>query len=124
MISVNSVSGGKTSSYMAVHYPADVNIFACVCIDAPNCAPKDPAVLRYATEKLKGNFIASAEHDKTLKVMMQLEQLIGRDIIWVRGKSFDEVIDGAGCMPTWKRRFCTIELKIIPIFEYVYFRFG
>ena len=26
MITVNSVSGGKTSSYLAKHYPADYNI--------------------------------------------------------------------------------------------------
>jgi hypothetical protein len=124
MITVNSLSGGKTSSYMAVHHPADIEIFACVCIDYPEAAPKDPAILKYCLEKLDGNFIASAEHDKTLKVMMQLEQLIGKEIVWVRGKSFDEVIDNAGCLPTWNRRFCTTELKIIPIFEYVYPRFG
>jgi len=45
---INSLSGGKTSSYMAIHYPADVNIFACVCIDDQNCMPKDLTVLAYA----------------------------------------------------------------------------
>jgi hypothetical protein len=124
MITVNSLSGGKTSSFMAVHHPADVQIFACVCIDYEKAKPKDPAIFKYASEKLSGNFIASAEHDKTLKVMMQLEQLIGKEIIWVRGKSFDKVIDEAGCLPTWARRFCTTELKIRPMFEYLYFRYG
>lgn len=124
MTTVNSVSGGKTSCYMALHFPADVNIFACVCIDELKCAPKDPALLRYCLDKLNGNFIASAEHDLTLRVMMQLEQLLGREIVWVRGKSFDEVIDNAGCLPTWSRRFCTTEMKIVPMFEYTYPRFG
>jgi hypothetical protein len=124
MITVNSISGGKTSCYMAVHYPADVNIFACVCIDYPPAAPKDPAVRAYVSDKLAGNFIASAEHEKTLKVLMQLEQFIGKEIVWVRGKSFDEVVDEAGCLPTWARRFCTTELKIIPMFEYLYPRYG
>jgi hypothetical protein len=124
MITVNSLSGGKTSSYMALHFPADINIFACVCIDHKAASPKDPAILKYATDKLKGNFIASAEHEKTLKVMLDLEQALGSEVVWVRGKSFDEIIDNAGCLPTWKRRFCTTELKIIPIFEYTYFRFG
>lgn len=124
MTTVNSVSGGKTSCYMAIHHPADVNIFACVCIDDPKCAPKDPALLAYCLEKLNGNFVASAEHDKTLRVMMQLEQILGREIVWVRGKSFDEVIAGAGCLPTWARRFCTTDMKIYPMFEYLYPRYG
>ncbi len=109
---------------MAVHFPADVEIFACVCIDYPAAAPKDPSVLKYCLEKLNGNFIASAERQKTLKAMMQLEQIIGKEIVWVRGKSFDQIIDEAGCLPTWMRRFCTTELKIRPMFEYLYFRYG
>ena len=109
---------------MAVHFPADVNIFACVCIDFPKAAPKDPAVLKYCLEKLNGNFIASAEREKSLKIMMQLEQLIGKEIVWVRGKSFDQIIDEAGCLPTWNRRFCTTDMKILPMFEYLYFRYG
>lgn len=109
---------------MAINYPADVNIFACVCIDYPKAEPKDKAVLKYCLDKLNGNFIASAESEKTLKVMMQLEQILGKEIIWVRGKSFDEVVDSAGCLPTWNRRFCTTEMKILPMFEYLYFRYG
>jgi len=73
MIKVNSISGGRTSGYMAIHYPADLNIFACVCIDYQKAAPKDPEVLKYCLAKLNGNFIASAESQKTLKIMMQLE---------------------------------------------------
>lgn len=121
---INSVSGGKTSSYMAIKYPSDVNIFACVCIDFLKAAPKDPYILMYCLEKLNGDFIASAESEKTLKIMIQLEQKLGKEIVWVRGKSFDEIIDNAGCLPTWNRRFCTTELKIKPIFEYLYPRFG
>lgn len=34
MITVNSLSGGKTSSYLAIHYPADINIFSLVTIEA------------------------------------------------------------------------------------------
>ena len=123
-ITVNSVSGGKTSSYMAMRYPADINIFACVCIDYQKAQPKDKAVLKYVLDKLDGNFIASAERTKTLKVMMDLEQLLGKEIVWVRGKSFDQVIDENSALPTWARRFCTTEMKMIPIFEYLYPRFG
>jgi hypothetical protein len=109
---------------MAIHHPADINIFACVCIDYPIAKPKDPEILKYCLGKLNGNFIASAEHDKTLKIMIQLEQIIGKEIIWVRGKSFDQIIDEAGCLPTWARRFCTTEMKIRPIFEYLWPRYG
>lgn len=121
---VNSISGGKTSFYMALHNPADVNIFACVCIDYPKAAPKDKAVLKYATDKLNGNFIASAERTKTLKALMDMEQVLGKEIIWVRGKSFDQIIDENSALPTWARRFCTTEMKMVPIFEYLYPRYG
>lgn len=124
MITVNSVSGGKTSAYMALHFPADINIFACVCIDYPRAAPKDPAVLRYCLDKLSGNFIASAERQKTLKALMDLEQVLGKKIVWVRGKSFDQIIDENSALPTWARRFCTTEMKMVPIFEYLWPRYG
>lgn len=109
---------------MGIHYPADVNIFACVCIDYPKATPKDKGVLKYVLDKLNGNFIASAERQKTLKALMDLEQLIGKEIVWVRGKSFDQVIDENSALPTWARRFCTTEMKMVPIFEYLYPRFG
>lgn len=124
MKTVNSLSGGKTSSFMAINYPADLNIYACVCINYQKAAPKDKAVLNYCLDKLNGNFVASAESEKTLKVMMNLEQLIGREIIWVRGKSFDQIIDESGCLPSWSRRFCTTDMKILPMFEHIYFNHG
>ena len=46
MITVNSLSGGKTSSYLAVHYPADYDIFSLVCIDDKNSAPKDKLLVK------------------------------------------------------------------------------
>ena len=46
MLTVNSISGGATSAYMAVHYPADHNIFCLVCADQPDIAPKDPGLRR------------------------------------------------------------------------------
>lgn len=70
LVTVNSISGGKTSCYMAVHFPAAVNIFALVCIDYAPVSPKDPAIRRYATEKLNGDFIATAESTKTLRCLL------------------------------------------------------
>ena len=38
MLTVNSLSGGKTSSYLAYHYPADLEIFSLVCVNrASDC---------------------------------------------------------------------------------------
>ena len=99
MVTVNSISGGKTSAYIAVHYPADYEVFSVVCLDDVRCKVKDPSVLLYAQAKLEkynnryGQFIATAEDDKTLKAMMDLEQYIGREIIWVRGLSYDDVLN-------------------------------
>ena len=134
MKTVNSLSGGKTSSYLAAHYPADYNVFSVVCIDDVKCAPKDKALIDYVNQKLSkyalefGEFIATAEDDKTLIAMMHLEQYLGQEIIWVRGKSFDEIIttptifgggkNGPGRLPSWARRYCTSIMKLLAIFEW------
>lgn len=127
MKKVNSLSGGKTSSYIAVHYPADYEVFSLVCIDDVNSKPKDKSIIKYVNDKLQkftnryGEFIATAEDDKTLHAMRDLEQLIGREIIWVRGKSFDNVVGGSnGRLPSYMRRFCTVEMKLEPIFWWWY----
>ncbi len=131
MISVNSLSGGKTSSYLAVHYPADYEVFSLVCIDDENCRPKDSFIINYVNDKLApfeekyGEFIATAEDDRTLQVMIDLEQKIGRRIDWVRGASFDDVIDkplirgeNPTRLPSWARRYCTDQMKLFPIFNW------
>ena len=46
MKKVNSLSGGKTSSYMAVNYPADYNLFALVRIEDRKCTPKDKGIVK------------------------------------------------------------------------------
>jgi hypothetical protein len=115
MVTVNSLSGGKTSSYMAVHYPADYEIFSLVRIDADYCKPKDESIVKYVSDKLGIDFIATAESDKTLYVMRDLEQLIGKEIIWVTGLSFDELIKKRKALPGIMQRFCTTEMKMLPI---------
>lgn len=128
MITLNSLSGGKTSSYMAVHYPADLDMFSLVCIDDKRCKPKDPGIIQRVNDKLDkhgyidrfGPFIATAEDDKILKVMFDLEQMIGREIIWVRGESFDKVNAYRKSHPSRNRRYCTSEMKIVAMAEAVY----
>lgn len=137
MKTVNSISGGKTSGYIAANFPADYEIFSLVCIDDENCPPKDKSIIEYVNKKLEkfipeyGEFIATAEDDRTLVAMRDLEQFIGREIIWVRGKSFDNTIDYANThggkpnrLPSWARRYCTDEMKLVPIFKWWFNEIG
>ena len=84
MITVNSLSGGKTSSYMAVHYPADINIFSLVRLEDPTCSPRDKSLIKKVSDKIGMDFIATAEDDRTLVAMFDLEQLLGKEIIWYK----------------------------------------
>jgi hypothetical protein len=139
MKTANMVSGGKTSAFIAANYPADYNVFSLVCIDDPFCAPKDKSLIQYVNAKLEsfipeyGEFIASAEDDKTLYALMDLEQYIGSEIIWVRGKSFDTLINAKHervelgfkqRLPSWARRWCTTEMKLEPIFYWWFNNIG
>lgn len=131
MVIVNSVSGGKTSSYLHIEEPADYSIFSLVCIDDPTLKPKDPAIVKYVNEKLSdfsvefGDFIATTEDDQTLIALMDLEQLSGRKITWVRGKSFDTILNTPNThggtptrLPGKQFRYCTDEMKLVPIFKW------
>jgi hypothetical protein len=118
MITINSVSGGKTSSYLAKHYPADYNLFSLVRINGKQTIT-DKKVIQYIEDKIGMDFIATAEDDKIIKTMIDLEQYIGREIIWVSGETFDEhIIKNNGNVPNLMRRTCTIELKIKPMFNW------
>ena len=89
MKTINSLSGGKTSSYLAMNYPVDHNIFSLVCIDDEKCKPSDKNLIQKVNDKFEkygflekhGEFIATAEDDKILKVMFDLEQMIGSEIV-------------------------------------------
>ena len=124
---INSLSGGKTSSYMALHYPTKYNVFAVVTIEDINCKPKDESIIRFVSHKIGRDFIATAEDDATLYAMRDLEQLLGNEIIWVAGHSFEDVnrkeTSGKG-LPNMMWRFCTTELKMRPIFDWWYKNIG
>lgn len=120
MKTINSLSGGKTSSYMAFHYPADYNIFALVTINDTKCKPKDKSIVDYVSNKIGRDFIATAESDLTLYAMRDLEQMLGKEIIWVSGYSFDELNFKKKSLPNMEWRFCTTELKLRPIFDWWY----
>ena len=118
MHTINSLSGGKTSSYMAVHYPADYNLFALVTIEDYNCQPKDRQLVQKVSDKIGKEFIATAEDDKTLYAIFDLEQKIGKEIIWLNDLSFDELLRKRKRLPNKIWRFCTIEMKMMPIFNW------
>lgn len=121
MILVNSLSGGKSSSYMAVHYKANYNVFALVTIDDIKCKPKDEQLIKYVSNKINRDFIATAEDDLTLYAMIDLEQKIGSEITWVAGLSFEGVnrkMTGGNGLPNMMWRYCTTELKMRPIFDW------
>lgn len=128
MITINSLSGGKTSSYIAAHYPADIDVFALVCIDDhnANAGKVDKAMRQRVNDKLQKycsgqhEFLATAEDPITLKTMFDLEQHIGREIIWVRGPGFHEAIRMKQSLPNRNKRWCTTLMKIWPIFRFLY----
>jgi hypothetical protein len=67
MKTINSLSGGKTSSYLAIHYPADYNMFALITTEDIRSRPKDDALIKMVSDKIGREFIATAESDLTLK---------------------------------------------------------
>lgn len=127
MKTVNSLSGGKTSSYMAVHYPADYNVFSLVRTIDSTCKFKDEKIRKLVSDKLNIDFIGTLEDDTIIYTMLDLEQLLGKEIIWITGKSFDEIIKRKNndiFLPSFLRRFCTTEMKLSPIFEWWYKNFN
>ena len=124
---INSLSGGKTSSYLAFHYPADYNIFSLIRIEDERCKPKDDSIIKFVSDKIGQEFIATAESDLTLKAVMDLEQLIGKEIIWVTGRTFEDVnrkATGGKGLPNQQWRFCTTEMKMRPIFDWWFKNIG
>lgn len=120
MKTVNSLSGGKTSSYIAVNYPADYNVFSLVRTTDKNCLFPDEKIRQQVSDRLGTEFIGTLEEDTIIYTMLDLEQFIGSEIDWVTGKPFDEIIlrNGKKYLPNVTQRFCTTEMKLQPIFDW------
>jgi hypothetical protein len=119
MKTVTSVSGGMTSAYLAANYETDYMVFALVRIKDINCSFKDAALRKRVEDKIQKPFIATAEDDLIIYTIFDLEQYLGREITWVSGITFDEVIKTkGGWLPNKLHRYCTTWLKIEPIFEW------
>lgn len=114
-----SVSGGLSSAYVAANFPSDALVFALVRIEDETCRFRDEGLRQRVMDKINDEFIATAEDDEIIYTMFDLEQYIGREIIWVTGPTFDNVVKTKGGMlPNKLHRYCTSELKIRPIFSW------
>jgi len=122
MKTVNSLSGGKTSSYIAANYPADYDVFSLVRIEHEASKFPDKKIRQEVEDRIQAPFIATAEDDTIIYTMLDLEQYIGREITWVTGKTFDTIIKRKGkkYLPNVTQRFCTTEMKLNPIFKWWY----
>ena len=120
MKTCNSLSGGKTSSYVAVNYPADYNVFSLVRTNDKTCLFPDAKLRQIVSDKIGTEFIGTLEEDAIIYTMLNLEQFIGTKIDWVTGKTFDEIINrnGKKYLPNIMQRFCTSEMKLQPIFNW------
>ena len=117
-ITVNSISGGKTSAYIAANYPADYNVFALVRTDDKKCMFPDPKLRQMVSDRIGKEFIGTLEDDVIINTIFDLEQYIGTRIDWVSGKTFEDVVSKEGMLPSPIRRYCTAELKMRPMFEF------
>jgi len=126
LITVNSLSGGKTSAYIAANYPADYNVFALVRTNDKNCIFPNEKVRQMVSDRIGTEFIGTLEEDAIIYTMLDLEQFIGQKIDWVTGETFDEVIirseknriENTRYLPNVTQRFCTTDMKLKPLFNW------
>lgn len=123
MKTVNSISGGKTSAYLAKHFPADINVFSLVRIeDKENLwmKGKDEKTRQLVSDKLGYEFVGTAEMDDIIYTILDLEQFIGSKIDWITGDTFEQIIKNKGnFLPNKMARYCTVEMKVKPIFNFL-----
>lgn len=117
MKTYTSISGGKSSAYVAANYHSDYLVFALVRIEDPNCRFPDRKVAQIVEDRIQKPFIGTAEEDTIIYTLLDLEQFIGKEIHWVSGITFEEVLrTKGGWLPNKLHRYCTTNLKIEPIF--------
>jgi len=126
MTTLNSISGGKSSAYIAANYKADLNIFCLVRTDEQKLLwqkGKDEKTRQLVSDKLGVEFIGTLEQDEIIYTILDLEQFIGSEIKWLTGKTFDKIIkkgkEGMFLPSKEGFRFCTTEMKILPIYQYL-----
>lgn len=117
MKTVNSISGGRTSAYLAKHFPADYNLFALVRTEDKTLIYPDKKVRQIVEDRIQKPFIGTLEDDLIITTILELEQFLGQKINWVSGITYDEVIKTkGGWLPNKLHRYCTTHMKIEPQF--------
>lgn len=123
MKTVNSISGGKTSAYLMANYPADFNVFSLVRVEDKELLwmrGKDEKTRQLISDKIGKEFIGTVEMDEIIYTILDLEQYTGQEVSWITGETFEQVIrDKKNYLPNKMTRFCTVEMKIIPIFNFL-----
>ena len=126
MKTVNSISGGKTSAYIAANYPADYNLFCLVTTRDKNCLFPDKKLRQVVSDKIGREFIGTLEEDTIIHTMLDLEQMIGNKINWISEFDFDDLTvrhkkngDTKHYVPNVHRRICTVEMKIIQMAKFI-----
>ena len=108
---------------MMAKYPASINIFALVRIeDRDNLwmKGKDEKTRQLISDRIGEEFIGTAEMDDIIYTILDLEQYTGQGVNWVTGKTFEQIIlDKGGYLPNKMARYCTSEMKIKPIFDFL-----
>ena len=119
MKTVTSISGGKTSAYLAANYPTDYNVFSLGRIEDKRAIFPDAKLRQLVEDRLQKPFIATAEDDMIIHTIFDLEQFLGKKIEWVSGITFDQVVkEKGGWLPNKLHRYCTTWLKLQPIFDW------
>ena len=119
MQTITSISGGKTSAYLAANYPADYFVFALVRSNDKKIAFKDRILAKQVEDRIGCEFIATVEDDVIINTIFDLELISGKEIKWVTGPTFEDLIASrGGYLPNMSSRYCTTHLKIEPIFNW------
>ena len=79
MITVNSLSGGQTSSYIAANYPADFNVFALVRTSDPECIFPDEKIRQMVSDKIGTEFIGTLEDDMIIYTILIWSNISGKN---------------------------------------------
>lgn len=123
MITVNSLSGGKTSSYIAANYPANINVFSLVRTNDKSVMFPDAKVRQIVSDRIGTEFVGTLEMDEIIYTMLDLEQFIGSKIDWLSPFAFEDILTRANnkmYLPNKVSRFCTVEMKVKVIAQWLY----
>jgi hypothetical protein len=80
----------------------------------------DHKIRQIVSDKIGKEFIGTLENDMIIYTILDLEQFIGKEIHWVSGEAFEDVIRKRKSLPNIQQRFCTSDMKILPMKQFWY----